>query len=79
MTQKILAAAEMNYEEQDFTARIEKYAIGIDLGTTHCVVSYTPLGIDSDLIETEILPIPQLTSRVSLRKSPASLVSLLAP
>ena len=48
--------------EQDFTAHIEKYAIGIDLGTTHCVVSYTPLGIDSDLIETEILPIPQLTS-----------------
>ncbi len=47
--------------EQDVT-HAGKYAIGIDLGTTHCVVSYTPLGTDDDDVSTEVLPIPQLTA-----------------
>lgn len=51
-------------EEQDFSAR---YSVGIDLGTTHCVVSFTEINNDDDeqsngLQAQQILGIPQLVA-----------------
>lgn len=37
-----------------------KYVIGIDLGTTNCVVAYTALDVERP--KTELLPIPQLVA-----------------
>lgn len=37
-----------------------KYVIGIDLGTTNCVVAYTAL--DAERPKTELLPLPQLVA-----------------
>jgi molecular chaperone DnaK (HSP70) len=37
-----------------------KYVVGIDLGTTNCVLAYAPLGVQSTRIE--LLPIPQLVA-----------------
>jgi hypothetical protein len=46
-----------------------RYVIGIDLGTTNCVLAYAPL--DSDAPHVELLPIPQLVAAgtIDLRKS----------
>lgn len=39
------------------------YSIGIDLGTTHCVLSYADISDpDADVITQEVLQIPQLTA-----------------
>lgn len=39
-----------------------RYSIGIDLGTTHCVLSYVDLeASDGDEIVQQVMPIPQLT------------------
>ncbi len=38
----------------------QRYAIGIDLGTTNCVLGYTPL--DASTPDVQILPIPQLVA-----------------
>ncbi len=39
-----------------------RYSVGIDLGTTHCVLSYVDLDAsDGDEIVQEVMPIPQLT------------------
>ena len=37
-----------------------KYVIGIDLGTTNCVIAYSPLDVEK--AEVHILPIPQLVT-----------------
>ncbi|MGY8881756.1 MAG: Hsp70 family protein, partial [Dehalococcoidia bacterium] len=37
-----------------------QFVIGIDLGTTNCVLAYTPL--DSEKPEVKLLPIPQLVA-----------------
>ncbi|MCG8613867.1 MAG: Hsp70 family protein [Pseudomonadales bacterium] len=39
-----------------------RYSVGIDLGTTHCVISYVDLDDEADEITTHVLPIPQMTS-----------------
>ncbi len=39
-----------------------KYSVGIDLGTTHCVLSYADLTTEEDHITQEVMAIPQLTS-----------------
>lgn len=40
-----------------------KYAIGIDLGTTHCALSYQPMGASTGRGANQaVLPIPQLTA-----------------
>jgi len=39
-----------------------RYAVGIDLGTTHCVMSYADLSKDEDEITQLVMDIPQLTS-----------------
>lgn len=39
-----------------------KYSVGIDLGTTHCVLSYVDLSKDEDELTQEVMAIPQLTS-----------------
>ncbi len=39
---------------------MSQYSVGIDLGTTHCVLSYTAIDGGSETLE--VLPIPQLVS-----------------
>ncbi len=39
-----------------------KYSVGIDLGTTHCVLSYVDLSKDDEDLTQEVMAIPQLTS-----------------
>jgi molecular chaperone DnaK (HSP70) len=39
-----------------------RYSVGIDLGTTHCVMSYADLAnLDNDEFSQQVMPIPQLT------------------
>ncbi len=38
-----------------------RYSVGIDLGTTHCVLSYVDLQAGDEQVELTVLPIPQLT------------------
>ncbi|MDD2738835.1 MAG: Hsp70 family protein [Methylomonas lenta] len=38
-----------------------RYSVGIDLGTTHCVMSYVDLHADDDQVILTVLSIPQLT------------------
>jgi molecular chaperone DnaK (HSP70) len=56
-----------------------KYVVGIDLGTTNCVVAYAPL--ESEQPKVELLPIPQLVSpgTVESRHSLASFAYLPPP
>jgi molecular chaperone DnaK (HSP70) len=40
-----------------------KYTVGIDLGTTHCVMSYADLvKLEQDEFSQQVMPIPQLTA-----------------
>lgn len=40
-----------------------RFSVGIDLGTTHCVLSYAKIGnIETDEFTQEVMAIPQLTS-----------------
>ncbi|MCQ8103748.1 Hsp70 family protein [Methylomonas sp. SURF-2] len=39
-----------------------RYSVGIDLGTTHCVISYVDLRHDGDEVALAVLAIPQLTA-----------------
>ncbi len=41
-----------------------KYVLGIDLGTTHCVLAYAPL--EGDTPRLQLLPIPQIVDRHTL-------------
>ena len=51
---------------QDFIASatdVRHYSVGIDLGTTHCVLSYVDItDIDEDEYVQQVLAIPQVTS-----------------
>lgn len=50
------------------TSEDARYAIGIDLGTTNCVLAYAPLS--SDNVQTSILEIPQLVVADTLESRP---------
>ncbi|MDD5579663.1 MAG: Hsp70 family protein [Methylobacter sp.] len=40
-----------------------QFSVGIDLGTTHCVLSYADFGdMDNDVLSLQVMAIPQLTS-----------------
>ncbi len=66
--------SEQSNEHHDISSEIEtaenqasdtegkKYSVGIDLGTTHCVLSYVELNDDMDEITQQVMMIPQLTS-----------------
>lgn len=44
------------------TTQAPKYSVGIDLGTTHCVLSYVDLSqVEPDQVVLDVMPIPQLT------------------
>ena len=46
-----------------------RFSVGIDLGTTHCVLSYADLdNIDEDEFSPEVMAIPQLTSPGSVEE-----------
>lgn len=54
-----------SYEQAEPLAYPEnqRFSVGIDLGTTHCVLSYAAIGnIDDDSFSQHVMPIPQLTS-----------------
>ncbi len=54
-----------------------RYSIGIDLGTTHCALSYVDLAAsDGDAAAQQVLPIPQLSSPGAIG-SPSLLPSFL--
>ncbi|MFZ2449326.1 MAG: Hsp70 family protein [Methylovulum miyakonense] len=38
------------------------FSVGIDLGTTHCVLSYAPIGAEDDTFVQQVMAIPQLTA-----------------
>jgi molecular chaperone DnaK (HSP70) len=41
--------------------RKAKYIVGIDLGTTHCVLAYSRAELDADSeVRIRILPVPQI-------------------
>ncbi|GGO81654.1 molecular chaperone DnaK [Marinobacterium nitratireducens] len=44
-----------------------RYAVGIDLGTTHCVLSYVDLEAGDDAV-LEVMPVPQLTAPGSVEE-----------
>jgi molecular chaperone DnaK (HSP70) len=43
-------------------ATAHRYAVGIDLGTTHCVLSFAELGDGAEAQSHQSMPIPQLTT-----------------
>ncbi|HEY8036242.1 MAG TPA: Hsp70 family protein [Methylobacter sp.] len=46
-----------------------RFSVGIDLGTTHCVLSYADLGhIDDEEFSPQVMAIPQLTSPGSVEE-----------
>jgi len=48
-----------------------RYAIGIDLGTTHCALSYVDIGAsDGEQAEQQVMPVPQLTGPGSVEARP---------
>ena len=46
------------------------YAVGIDLGTTNCVLSYVKLDSDQDPAPHHVMPMPQLTTPGSVEEKP---------
>lgn len=44
------------------TSTAHRYSVGIDLGTTHCVVSYVDLHHCEDEVHHQVMAIPQLTA-----------------
>lgn len=55
---------------------MKKFVVGIDLGTTNCVLVYAPLGEDTETCQDTLLPIPQRVS-VDTEESRDSLPSFL--
>ena len=54
--------SEANQDGHDSQQNQARYSIGIDLGTTHCVLSYVDLqASDGNDIVQEVMPVPQLT------------------
>ncbi len=53
------------------SAHPARYSIGIDLGTTHCALSYVDReASDGDRVEQQVLPVPQLTAPASVEGKP---------
>jgi len=58
-------------EDIQATGSGPRYSVGIDLGTTHCVLSYADLSqVEHDDFSPEVLAIPQLTSPGSVEDKP---------
>ncbi len=53
---------EADSESTAVSAEERKYSVGIDLGTTHCVISYAELSEDDDEVSQQVMEIPQLVS-----------------
>lgn len=49
-----------NIAEQTPDVNVAKFSVGIDLGTTHCVLSYLDTSVEGSRVE--VMPIPQLTA-----------------
>src|SRR5512143_1940388 len=56
---------------KEVTVQNSKYIIGIDLGTTHCVLAYTRVPESGDEApEISVFPVPQVVSPGELRAQP---------
>ncbi len=55
-------ASEASGHEGNVDGQPRKYSVGIDLGTTHCVISYVELREDEDEATQQVMAIPQLVS-----------------
>ncbi len=53
---------EVDNESKAGSGEGRKYSVGIDLGTTHCVISYAELSEDDDEVSQQVMEIPQLVS-----------------
>jgi hypothetical protein len=54
---------EFGAPEPKTIAEPQRFSVGIDLGTTHCVLSYASVDhVDSDEFSQQVMAIPQLTS-----------------
>ncbi len=52
------------------TSGPKRFSVGIDLGTTHCVLSYADISADDDIdFVQQVMPIPQLTGPGSVENS----------
>ncbi len=45
--------------EQSNTVQADRFSVGIDLGTTHCVLSYVDLSADEEQMNQQVMAIPQ--------------------
>ena len=50
----------MEHQEHSQELQAPKFSVGIDLGTTHCVLSY--IDTTNEDARVEVMPIPQLTA-----------------
>ncbi|MBL6987917.1 MAG: Hsp70 family protein, partial [Methylobacter sp.] len=58
-------------EQSQDAASVTRFSVGIDLGTTHCVLSYADLSnIDDEEFSPQVMAIPQLTSPGSVEDKP---------
>jgi len=58
-----ISTASEPLEAQVDESEVKRYSVGIDLGTTHCVLSYVELNDDEDEeVTQQVMAIPQLTS-----------------
>ena len=53
---------------QLITETTARYSVGIDLGTTHCVLSYVDLSSDEEQLIHQVLAIPQLSTPGSVEE-----------
>ena len=57
--------------DQSLQSSKARYSIGIDLGTTHCALSYVDRqASDGEKVEQGVLDIPQLTGPSSVEARP---------
>lgn len=54
--------AAVSNEAENASSEGTHFSVGIDLGTTHCVLSYVDLSKEKDELTQEVMAIPQLTS-----------------
>jgi len=54
--------------EAEHTQNMPRFSVGIDLGTTHCVLSYADLNHIDDEFSSQVMDIPQLTSPGSVEE-----------
>ena len=63
-----MSDADSNEPDTMVSGDSHRYAVGIDLGTTHCVLSYVDLSVDPDDVSHKVMPIAQLSAPGSVEQ-----------